>query len=78
MKRTRISAEEALQSVAQQNGTTVDEVKKEIALAILSGMSNPDPAVQARWKDIPRVGDVPTPEEMITYISERLIASDHQ
>ena len=78
MKRNHLSAEQALQAVAQQNGTTVDEVKKEIALAILAGMSNPDPAVQARWKDIPHVGDVPTPEEMITYISERLIASDHQ
>ena len=78
MKRNHLSAEQALQAVAQQNGTTVDEVKKEIALAILAGMSNPDPAVQARWKNIPHVGDVPTPEEMITFISERAVASDHQ
>ena len=78
MKRNHLSAEQALQAVAQQNGTTVDEVKKEITLAILAGMSNPDSAVQARWKAIPHVGDVPTPAEMITFISERAVASDHQ
>ena len=46
MKRKYLSADQALQAVAQHNGTTVDEVKKEITIAILAGMSNPDPAVQ--------------------------------
>ena len=78
MKRKYLSADQALQAVAQHNSTTVDEVKKEITIAILAGMSNPDPAVQARWKAIPHAGDVPAPKEMITYISKRVISSDHQ
>lgn len=72
MKRTRISAEEALQTVAIRNGTTVEAVRKEIKLAMLAGLCNPDPSVQKRWKEIPCAGEVPTPEELITYIAGRI------
>lgn len=67
-KRNRISAEQALQEVALRNRTTVEEVRKEIKLAMLAGLCNTDPAVQAKWRDIPCAGEVPTPEELITYI----------
>ena len=40
MKRTRISAEQALQTVAIRDGTTVEEVRKEIKLAMLAGLCN--------------------------------------
>lgn len=72
MKRTRISAEEALQTVAIRNGTTVEAVRKEIKLAMLAGLCNADPAVQAKWKEIPCTDDVPTPEELITYAAEKV------
>ena len=72
MKRKRISAEQALQTVAIRNGTTVEEVRKEIKLAMLAGLCNTDPAVQTKWKEIPCAGDVPTPEELITYVAEKV------
>lgn len=72
MKRTRISAEQALQEVALRHNTTVEEVRKEIKLAMLAGLCNTAPTVQAKWKEIPRVGDVPTPEELITYAAEKV------
>ena len=72
MKRTRISAEQALQTVAIRNGTTVEEVRKEIKLAMLADLCNTDPAVQTKWKEIPCAGDVPTPEELITYVAEKV------
>ena len=72
MKRKRMSAEQALQEVARQNNTTVEEVRKEIKLAMLVGLCNPDPAVQATWKEIPCVGEVPTPEELINYMVGKL------
>ena len=71
-KRNRISAEQALQEVALRNRTTVEEVRKEIKLAMLAGLCNPDPAVQAKWREIPCVGEVPTPEELITYIAGKV------
>lgn len=78
MKRTRISAEDALQEVANRNSTTVEEVRKEIKLAMLAGLCNTDPAVQARWKEIPCAGDVPTPEELITHIAQRIYSNKKQ
>ena len=72
MKRKRISAEQALQTVAIRDGTTVEEVRKEIKLAMLAGLCNTDPAVQTKWKEIPCAGDVPTPEELITYVAEKV------
>lgn len=71
MKRTRISADEALQEVALRHNTTVEEVRKEIKLAMLAGLCSTDPAIQAKWKEIPCAGDVPTPEELITYAAEK-------
>ena len=71
-KRNRISAEQALQEVALRNRTTVEEVRKEIKLAMLVGLCNTDPAVQAKWREIPCVGEVPTPEELITYIAGKV------
>jgi len=73
MKRNRIDAEAALQKVAMKNHTTVEEVRKEIKLAMLAGMCNPDPAVQAKWKEIPHKGEVPTPEEMIAHLAGKLV-----
>ena len=72
MERKRMSAEQALQEVARQNNTTVEEVRKEIKLAMLVGLCNPDPNVQAMWKEVPCAGDVPTPEELIDYMVEKL------
>lgn len=72
MKRTRISAEEALQEVALRHNTTAEEVRKEIKLAILAGLCNTASAVQAKWKEVPCTGDVPTPEELITYAAEKV------
>lgn len=75
MERKRLSAEQVLQKVAQHNNTTLEEVRKEIDQAILIGLRDPDPAVQAKWKEIPRVGEVPTPEELIDYLVEILQSS---
>lgn len=46
MKRKNICAEAALREVARKNHTTVEEVRKEIRLAMIAAMCNPDPAMQ--------------------------------
>lgn len=40
--------------------------------AVLAGLGSPDPAVRERWKRIPCKGDVPTPEELIFYLAQKL------
>ncbi len=66
--------ERALEKVAQKEGISVEEVKREIAMAIAAAYSNPDPKIQRRWNDIPCKGDVPTPEEVITQLSKEVRA----
>lgn len=68
-KMTKQRAEKIYQQVALQNHTTVEEVKKEIKSAMLVGMCNQDPAVEKMWNEIPHDGEIPTPEELLIYLS---------
>lgn len=70
----KIDAEKAIQYIAQREGIAVEEVRKAMERAMLAGLSSQDPAVQARWKRIPCKGDVPTPEELITYLAMHIDA----
>ncbi len=62
-------AKEALEQIARRENSTVEVVRKHIQIAIISGMTNPDPAIQKAWNKIPREGAYPTPEEVIAYLS---------
>ena len=73
MKRKIISADTALLEVARRHNTTVDEVRKEIRLAMAVAMCSPDPDVQKRWREIPHDGEVPTPEDLIIYATRKCL-----
>lgn len=66
---SRIS--EIIERIAAENNITADEVRRQMKLAMLSGMINQDPNVQALWKEIPCEGEVPTPEEFILWAAKR-------
>lgn len=61
-----------LEHVAKQNNTTVEEVYKEMQIAIDAAFDSPDPEVQKKWKQIPFKGDRPTPEDLIPYIASQV------
>ena len=63
---------EAIQEVASRNGVSAAEVRREIELAIDTGMANPDPKIRAYWAKIPRSGERPTPEEVIVYLAGKI------
>ena len=67
MKQMNIRAEAALLEVARRHHTTVEEVRREIRLAMAMAMCNPDPAARKIWGEIPCDGNVLTPEDLITY-----------
>ncbi len=67
------SAQYAIESIAKSEGKTVDEVREEIMKAILYGITNEDPDVQAMWREIPCQGKLPTPEEVIIWIGSKII-----
>ena len=61
-----------LEKVAKQNGVSIEEVIKEITLAIDIGMASADPAAQKHWADMPKKGEKPTPEEAISYLTKKI------
>ena len=63
----------SLASVAKQNGVSVDEVKREIQKAIDIGMANPDPKIKVFWNSIPRSGERPTLEEVISFFAKEMV-----
>jgi hypothetical protein len=62
----------ALKIIAERDGVTVKYVHSEIQKAIYLGMTNPDPQVKAYWLGIPHKGDKPTPEEVVSFMAEKV------
>ncbi|MBD5140255.1 MAG: hypothetical protein HDT25_02395 [Ruminococcus sp.] len=65
-----MKAKNAISKVAAENGVTVKEVREEIQKAIDEGMKSTDPKAIELWKNCPKKGEKPTPEEVIEYISK--------
>lgn len=63
-----------IKKVAEKYGTTPDEVRKEISLAIDMGYSNPDPEVQEMWKKLFPDGKKPSPEKFIKVLAKEVKA----
>lgn len=64
-----------LKQVAKQNGVSVAEVRKEIQLAINEAWNNvpADGGVTAAYqRQIPCMGEIPTPEELIRYTAAKV------
>ncbi len=64
-------ANRALRKLAKEKGISVEEVRREIMIALEEGRKNPDPAIQENCKAIPCKGEYPTPEEVITYLAKK-------
>lgn len=62
----------AIEEVAEKEGISVNEVIREIDLAIEEAMQSSDPLVRARWTLIPCAGDKPTALEFIAYMRGKI------
>lgn len=71
-------AEEAFKKLAEIEGVTVEYVRNEIMIAMQAAMNDPDPDIQAWWKQIPCEGEIPTPEEFIIHASGQIKRSMRQ
>lgn len=65
-----------IRQIAMQNGVTPAEVKKDMQEAIREAMASPEPKVQAEWQKISPNGTEPSIEELLTYLSLKLISSN--
>ncbi len=66
------AANKAIQRVAQQENKSFSEVYTAIQEAICTAFHTPNPAVQAKWAQIPRKGEIPTPEELLAWMRNNL------
>lgn len=66
----RIVVENAIRKIAEREGVSTEYVKKQMQIAMINGLCSTDPKVKAFWAAVPCEKDVPTPEELILYISE--------
>jgi len=62
----------SLKRVAKRNGVSVEEVRREIELALTLAQNNPDQKVQTFWNSIPSESNVPTMEEALAHIAIEL------
>ena len=67
MNKKKISR--SLKKIADRDGKSVDEVRRDIEQVISEAESNPDPKIQAFWSSVPSKGDKPTVEEVIAHIA---------
>ncbi len=63
-------AENAIRKIALREGVTVEYARKQIQIAMINGLCSSYPEVNAFWDSIPREKEVPSPEELIIYVSE--------
>ena len=64
-----------LGQVAEADGVSIEEVKKEMQAAISAAYQNPSDdggRTEARQKEVPCRGEIPTPEEFIRYAAWKL------
>lgn len=60
-----MSVNKLLKSMAEKEGTSVEEIRKEMQNAIDAGFANTDPAVKAKWTEMWGEGRKPTVDEFI-------------
>lgn len=59
-----------MEKIAQENGVTIFEVRREIEKAIEEGMKSAEPSAIHFWHSVPRQGEIPTPEEVVLYMAQ--------
>ncbi|MBP1736771.1 MAG: hypothetical protein H6Q60_652 [Oscillospiraceae bacterium] len=71
-KKQQKAAEQAIRKIAKRDGVSIEYVRKQMQLAMLSGLCSSDPAHKAFWGNVPSRTEIPTPEELITHIAKKL------
>jgi hypothetical protein len=58
--------------VAAERHVTAAEVRAELEAVIRAKLAEGDPETLAKWAEIPRTGDVPTPDELVSYMIHQI------
>ena len=64
----------AIEQLAAQKNISVEEIRREIGLAIDEAIANKEPEVHKQWAEILKYGQKPTPEEFIEYMADKALS----
>ena len=65
-------AEHIFERLARERGITIEEMQAIISARIESGWKDPDPEKRAQWRKIPCAGELPTPDEWLSYVLKKI------
>ncbi len=60
-----------IRKMAAEQGVLPERIKRSMEAVIEAGWNNPDPAIQATWSTVPHKGNVPTVDEVLTYLAAK-------
>ncbi len=72
------SKDNIFKRMAEERGITEEEMREQIQQRIIAGLNGHDPVQRKQWEAIPHEGDIPTPEEYVRYIIEKLTAESRE
>lgn len=64
--------EHIFERLAREKGITVEEMRATISARIEKGWNDEDPVKREQWRKIPCAGEMPTPEEWLRYVVEKI------
>ncbi len=64
--------EHIFERFARERGINAEEMRAIISARIERGWNNPDPEKREQWRKIPCAGEIPTPDEWLKYVVEKL------
>lgn len=70
--------EHVFERLARERGITVEEMHGIISARIERGWNDADLEKRAQWREIPCAGEIPTPDEWLKYVVEKLKAEGRE
>lgn len=70
--------EHLFEQLAHERNITVEEIRAIISARIEEGWNNSDLEKRAQWRKIPCSGEIPTPDEWLRYVVEKLRAEGRE
>ncbi len=64
--------EHIFERLAREKGISVEEMRAIISARIEKGWNDEDPVKREQWRKIPCAGEMPTPEEWLRYVVEKI------
>lgn len=70
--------EHLFERLARERGITVEEMREIISSRIERGWNDCDEEKRVQWRRVPCEGEIPTPDEWLKYVVEKLKAEGRE